>query len=168
MRCYFDTWRKEAGRKREATVRLSEGHFMVTELYSGRCPPLPFMPSHCRLQSQAGPWCCVWRLFTWVGTGPPPKSTQAMLTHRRDWFPVTTDPGLIGKPPIFLHFNDRVLFILIYFSLTNHSGDQIVWCWLLADIISNYWKITQKYIITSCTNNTQSQIYKLYNHKLHK
>jgi hypothetical protein len=42
---------------------------------------------------------------------------------------------MIGKPPLFLfHFNDHVLLILIYFSLTNHWLDQIAWCWLQAHI----------------------------------
>lgn len=45
--------------------------------------------------------------------------------------------GWIGKPPSFLRFNDHVLFILIYYSLTNYLADPIVWCWLLANIKSN-------------------------------
>lgn len=46
--------------------------------------------------------------------------------------------GWIGKPPSFLRFNDHVLFILIYYSLTNYLADPIVWCWLLANIKSNF------------------------------
>lgn len=98
-------------------------------------------PASGEAASQAGPLRRVWKMLTCTGARPLLTSSRAVLSHQPDWFLVTTDLGLIGKPPIFLHFNDRLLFILIYFSLTNHLAGQIVWCWLLANIKSNFLKI---------------------------
>lgn len=99
-RCCFDKWNAEAGCDLGATVGLSEDHLMMTELHSGWWPPHS-CPASGEAAEPGGAPALRLRMLTSVGTGPPPKSTQTMLTHRRDWFPVTTGPGLIGKPPLF-------------------------------------------------------------------
>lgn len=162
-RC-FDKWGEEAGCELEAAVRLSEGHWGTTELHLGRWSfPTPW--GGCGA-GRALAWCL--RMPTCVGTGPPPRSTQTVLPIDGIDFRSQLTQAWLANLLFLLHFNDCVLFILIYFSLTNHLAEQIAWCWLQANIKSNFWKMTHGTgsQITQIIHN--HKLYKLPNRKLHK